>query len=194
LTGGDYYNVYRWYQSGIGRYERVDPLFSGHPYAYVGQAPLAYSDPLGLVRVTQSFSQHFFLGWGGQYNLAYNTWSADGGCVCEDGSYYVRLSLSYEHRYRCSGRSACLTEQHHAELAYPYIVVLAQRWNPAERVPYGTEQACQVAADAAAADLEANLFNNATEILQLHHQDQQWFEDTHHGWPCGAFPNLCGRR
>ncbi len=44
------YNVHRWYETGTGRYSRVDPLgVEGdfHPYTYASSAPLLLIDPTG---------------------------------------------------------------------------------------------------------------------------------------------------
>jgi len=68
---GVYYNVYRWYQPGVGRYTRVDPIqgelrvpggasegiaglgflsiLAKNPFAYARANPLIRVDPLGLV-------------------------------------------------------------------------------------------------------------------------------------------------
>jgi len=48
------YNVYRWYQSTVTRYNRVDPIdlpAFRHPYAYASSNPLFYADPAGLQQV-----------------------------------------------------------------------------------------------------------------------------------------------
>lgn len=62
-----YYNVHRWYENGVGRYTRPDPLglavgelrSPGMPladnerfsiYAYAGSSPLSFVDPLGLMK------------------------------------------------------------------------------------------------------------------------------------------------
>lgn len=53
LPTGTYYNVNRWYQVGIGRYDRPDPLLILGPtgenaYAYAESRPTRAIDPLGL--------------------------------------------------------------------------------------------------------------------------------------------------
>lgn len=48
------YNVHRWYQPGVGRYTRPDPVRIGgniYPYIYAVARPLHYADPLGLEAV-----------------------------------------------------------------------------------------------------------------------------------------------
>lgn len=65
LRGGVYYNVHRWYELGVGRYTRPDPLHVveanrpfmtaglGHRwslYSYVDGNPLLFVDPLGLLK------------------------------------------------------------------------------------------------------------------------------------------------
>ena len=45
-----YYNLYRWYEYGTGRYTRTDPLGQqgdSHPYVYAVANPLLFIDPLG---------------------------------------------------------------------------------------------------------------------------------------------------
>jgi len=45
------YNVQRWYQAGLGRYSRPDPLrqpYASEAYAYADGNPITMSDPLGL--------------------------------------------------------------------------------------------------------------------------------------------------
>jgi RHS repeat-associated protein len=47
-----YYNVHRWYEHGVGRYGRVDPLGrmgDPNPFVYVRSRPTFFVDPLGLV-------------------------------------------------------------------------------------------------------------------------------------------------
>ena len=52
LGAEGYYNVYRWYTPGMGRYTRTDPLFFTlqdiNPYGYARSNPLFGTDPLGL--------------------------------------------------------------------------------------------------------------------------------------------------
>ena len=48
---GGYYNVHRWYEAGLGRYERPDPLRmvrAVDAYRYAGQRPIVLTDPNGL--------------------------------------------------------------------------------------------------------------------------------------------------
>lgn len=56
LDSGLYYNVFRWYQRGSGRYSRPDPLRQdprNQPqpqfFGYAMQRPLSFVDPLGLI-------------------------------------------------------------------------------------------------------------------------------------------------
>jgi len=52
LGAGGYYNVYRWYTPGTGRYTKVDPLGVAegdeNAYTYAVANPLLATDPLGL--------------------------------------------------------------------------------------------------------------------------------------------------
>jgi RHS repeat-associated protein len=52
LNSGLYYNVNRWYEAGLARYRQADPVGitdrAPNLYAYVSDAPLRFSDPLGL--------------------------------------------------------------------------------------------------------------------------------------------------
>ncbi|HKS22370.1 MAG TPA: RHS repeat-associated core domain-containing protein [Thermoanaerobaculia bacterium] len=63
LGPGEHYNIFRWYQSGWGRYTQADPLFGGsmdfthfwietnpatQPYSYAAGNPIQYEDSLGL--------------------------------------------------------------------------------------------------------------------------------------------------
>jgi hypothetical protein len=45
------YNVHRWYQPGVGRYTKPDPVFlAGYsPYTYALSDPINVGDPLGLL-------------------------------------------------------------------------------------------------------------------------------------------------
>ncbi len=43
---GPYYNLYRWYEAGTGRYTQPDPLDEGS-YAYALNRPLSFIDPTG---------------------------------------------------------------------------------------------------------------------------------------------------
>jgi RHS repeat-associated protein len=51
---GIYYNVHRWYENGIGRYGRPDPLSAEatgetNPYHYSRSNPVLFIDPVGLI-------------------------------------------------------------------------------------------------------------------------------------------------
>src|SRR5215210_5577245 len=54
LESGLYYNVWRWYGWGVGRYGQVDPAWNPrylnevNPYAYALKNPVRFTDPLGL--------------------------------------------------------------------------------------------------------------------------------------------------
>jgi RHS repeat-associated protein len=53
-SGADvFYNVHRWYETGTGRYTRVDPFASlsieHSPFSYADQNPLVNADDLGLL-------------------------------------------------------------------------------------------------------------------------------------------------
>lgn len=76
---GTNYNVYRTYEPATGRYLQSDPIgLDGgiSTYAYVGNNPLSYTDPLGLVK------------WSGTYG------SLSGGAI--GGSYFDTYNLTSE--------------------------------------------------------------------------------------------------
>ena len=57
---GNHYAKMRYYEGGIGRFLRVDPLGALNPYAYCGNDPLNFVDPEGL-------SYMGVVVWGGKY-------------------------------------------------------------------------------------------------------------------------------
>jgi RHS repeat-associated protein len=57
LQSGLYYNIYRWYQSGVARYARPDPAasdFTISGYLFGDNRPTKYYDPLGLYSIDKS--------------------------------------------------------------------------------------------------------------------------------------------
>jgi RHS repeat-associated protein len=51
IEPGEYYNIFRWYRSGWGRYTQADPLYMNSEtslYAYVDGNPIRWKDRLGL--------------------------------------------------------------------------------------------------------------------------------------------------
>ena len=54
------YNIFRWYRAGWGRYTQADPIgFKGgdtNLFAYAGDEPTSFSDPLGLAPIWNPFA------------------------------------------------------------------------------------------------------------------------------------------
>jgi len=51
----EHYNIFRWYQSGWGRYTQADPLGlagSANLFTYVDENPIRFFDPVGLISTT----------------------------------------------------------------------------------------------------------------------------------------------
>jgi len=85
-----YYNLFRWYEAGTGRYTRVDPVRAldlrrptdNFVYAYASMRPMFLADPLGLSPARDPFSRPWDSGpWGDR---------PDGGC-CDQGKIANRL-------------------------------------------------------------------------------------------------------
>jgi RHS repeat-associated protein len=73
VASGLNYNYFRNYDAGIGRYAASDPigLLGGmSTFAYVGNSPLVYSDPLGLIKWTgKEYTVGAMIGIGGSVTL-----------------------------------------------------------------------------------------------------------------------------
>jgi hypothetical protein len=160
-------------------------------YSYADGSPVVLIDPAGLVTVSQTFEHSGLFGGGGQYSLGFARWHATGSCICGGDKWYIRLHLEFHHRYLCSGSVSCRREWLHANIGATFVVRFAQQWNKYEHIPFSSRGECQVAANAYAADMDSNLFNNAPEdLMREYWLTQSDYESTHHGWPCGWIPGI----
>lgn len=164
-------------------------------YSYVSGRPINFADPSGLVKVNQSIAKP----WGSisdlnVYSLDYAEWTTSGSCECIDKQWYARLTLNFTHHYYCG--TSCATEYHHAEIAWPFVVKLAQIWKPYEDEPYPNKAICMKAAAFWADDMRKYLFVNAPkQLLKDYTMTQQLFEDTHHEGLCAWLPaSLCSAK
>src|SRR5207245_3166532 len=81
-----YYNWHRYADPSIGRYMRADPVGADQargltPFAYVGNSPLRFEDPMGLFEICASLGDP--VGTepiGGPYNVGFPECGKPGGC------------------------------------------------------------------------------------------------------------------
>ena len=85
-TGLEMYETsYRMLDPQLGRFSQVDPLSdqgsSESPYAFVGNNPVSFADPTGLVSTRRhtDYTNQWIKIISGFNNSDYNTWSPDGG-------------------------------------------------------------------------------------------------------------------
>jgi RHS repeat-associated protein len=116
--GGDlYYNVYRWYEAGTGRYTRVDPVgvtdTAPNLYAYVTGDPTRYSDPLGLRQwpfgagkfcrdKSCECSEDPPVKVIGEDSPSFGVTPASGGCVEADAVYSAKCVVKIPDNMQCT--------------------------------------------------------------------------------------------
>jgi RHS repeat-associated protein len=180
---------HRIYDSRVGRFLSEDPLGPDREarlYGYVGNDPINYIDPYGLVRVNQTITRRAFLFGSnpGYYSLAWAKLRASSTCVCVDGQYFVRLTLDFDHGYKCRF-DACATEVKHAEIAWPWVYENAQRFAIHERKPWPSLKACEEEGKIAAQLME-KMFFLFVDPKKWRDYDaaQSDYEATHHEGLC----------
>jgi RHS repeat-associated protein len=113
-----FYNLFRWYDTGIGRYTRPDPLGSSgepHPFLYAQSNPAQRMDPLGLACTKAGRAAAY---------------------VCCDGKGGFKICVASELPH---GQSACLKE--HEEDHRTWLGDPTNKCNDQCRNPNGTPRA-----------------------------------------------------
>jgi RHS repeat-associated protein len=101
-----YYNIFRWYRAGWGRYTQADPIsLAGgmNLYRYAGDDPIGYADPLGLVTWSKNAPVYHGADWDTVFKNC-KDWSAHGctipfvhvgcKCACSGGSFRASVDLT----------------------------------------------------------------------------------------------------
>jgi len=128
---GAYYNYFRDYEPGTGRYVESDPIGLGggvSTYSYVRANPVVMIDPSGLCEITGTMTSSRW--------YADNIWSDNASWVPGNFNMHVTATIHVEAIYRCKKTCSDFESgQNRSWIATKYLDAdVAFWWHPPERV------------------------------------------------------------
>jgi RHS repeat-associated protein len=152
-----YYNVFRWYRAGWGRYTQADPLSRRLAdldlYAYVRNNPVNAADPTGLITLKRIENKHP-LGHspnGGGLTIAKGL-HVDWTCTSENCRWKLNFVASEEYEMWAKDAATMIHEEGHVNKDWNNNLRLLSHLLPAEHTPYKSKAECDAAANAALLD------------------------------------------
>jgi RHS repeat-associated protein len=148
-----YYNVHRWYEHGVGRYGRVDPIPPGI-YGYAGSDPIGSADALGLYKIRPQTNDTTTFG-----SPAYRPRRVEATftCSCCGASWCLTFDIVVigDYLWPPGHIKNCTREHeaHHRDIHVGWAREGAEETlAPAEGVRYNSAEACESAATSARQD------------------------------------------
>lgn len=141
-----YYNIFRWYRSGWGRYSQADPIgLSGgiSLYGYVDGQPTVAADPYGLIKIERkiSYERHLFSTGGRTWAYPLNI---NFECTCSSDEKFKLQFVVYQYYLEAvSTPGSRIHEDLHVDMDWSRKLSILGELLPAEHEIYPSKGACE---------------------------------------------------